>query len=254
MRKLSEKLELVAVILFVVVCHILKGPADKADCFVKTHRSPGPDSSGNSFHAIYSALREGATTIKMEVMVSDSGQILISHNPVTHQGYTHRKPLLGALIDSVENYVASSGIDLPAYTIEVQPNSSSEPNSMQLSASSLNQIINLVYEKSIVERVSVQSFELPHLQHLNRHHPDIGTSLLVDQSELKSVDHIIDELGFVPQVISPHYSLVDPELVTVCHNKGIKVIPWIVNDRNMINMLKELGVDGIITDFPHLFN
>jgi glycerophosphoryl diester phosphodiesterase len=34
----------------------------------------------------------------------------------------------------------------------------------------------------------------------------------------------------------------------------MKVIPWTVNDAGQIRKLKEMGVDGIISDYPDLFN
>jgi glycerophosphoryl diester phosphodiesterase len=31
------------------------------------------------------------------------------------------------------------------------------------------------------------------------------------------------------------------------------VIPWTVNDKTRIEELKEMGVDGVISDYPNLF-
>ncbi len=35
--------------------------------------------------------------------------------------------------------------------------------------------------------------------------------------------------------------------------KVMKLIPWTVNDRNAMEKLRNMGVDGIITDYPNLF-
>ncbi len=37
-------------------------------------------------------------------------------------------------------------------------------------------------------------------------------------------------------------------------NKILKVIPWTVNDKAAIDRLRAMGVDGIITDYPDLFD
>jgi glycerophosphoryl diester phosphodiesterase len=34
----------------------------------------------------------------------------------------------------------------------------------------------------------------------------------------------------------------------------MKVIPWTANSREEITQMKSLGVDGIISDYPNLFN
>ena len=50
------------------------------------------------------------------------------------------------------------------------------------------------------------------------------------------------------------YQLVNEKLLNSCHQQKIKVIPWTVNDKAKIAELKLLGVDGVITDYPDLFN
>jgi glycerophosphoryl diester phosphodiesterase len=34
----------------------------------------------------------------------------------------------------------------------------------------------------------------------------------------------------------------------------MKVIPWTVNDKETITRLQQMGVDGVITDYPDLFS
>ncbi len=63
----------------------------------------------------------------------------------------------------------------------------------------------------------------------------------------------LKDLGFIPTIYSPAYQLVTPLLVKKCHDAGIKLIPWTVNDKTEINRLNNLGADGIITDYPNLF-
>ena len=42
-------------------------------------------------------------------------------------------------------------------------------------------------------------------------------------------------------------------MIKTCHAKGMRIIPWTVNDAAEIKRLKDLGVDGIISDYPNLF-
>jgi glycerophosphoryl diester phosphodiesterase len=61
----------------------------------------------------------------------------------------------------------------------------------------------------------------------------------------------IKRLGFEPTVYSPWYKLVTPELVKKAHKRGIRVIPWTVNEPEDMQRLIEMGVDGLITDYPN---
>lgn len=47
-----------------------------------------------------------------------------------------------------------------------------------------------------------------------------------------------------------HYFSLDKEAVQKIHSHGIKVFAWTVNEISDINKMKEIGVDGIISDFP----
>jgi glycerophosphoryl diester phosphodiesterase len=64
---------------------------------------------------------------------------------------------------------------------------------------------------------------------------------------------IVSLLGFIPNVYSPHYSLVNDDLIRECHQKKMRIIPWTVNSKKEIERFKRMGVDGIITDYPDLY-
>ena len=51
-------------------------------------------------------------------------------------------------------------------------------------------------------------------------------------------------------IISPQYLYVDAAFVNCCHQKCIKVLPWVVNETETMERLLNYGVDGIISDYP----
>ena len=48
--------------------------------------------------------------------------------------------------------------------------------------------------------------------------------------------------------------ILNKKVISSAHKKGIRVIPWTVNTKEEIDQLKKMGVDGIITDYPDLFD
>ena len=52
--------------------------------------------------------------------------------------------------------------------------------------------------------------------------------------------------------IHPYYKMVTRDYVADCHRNNIKVHAWTVNKPEKIKKLENLGVDGIISDFPDL--
>lgn len=51
-------------------------------------------------------------------------------------------------------------------------------------------------------------------------------------------------------ILSPAYELSDAALVERAHARGLKVIPWTVNDEGSMRAQIAAGVDGLITDYP----
>ena len=50
--------------------------------------------------------------------------------------------------------------------------------------------------------------------------------------------------------LNPHYSTLSPRRVFRMHARGFRVYTYPVNDRDMMIKMLNMGVDGIITDFP----
>jgi glycerophosphoryl diester phosphodiesterase len=48
----------------------------------------------------------------------------------------------------------------------------------------------------------------------------------------------------------PGFRYVDEAMVTTLHARGIKVVPWTANRHFEWQRLRDLGCDGVITDFP----
>jgi glycerophosphoryl diester phosphodiesterase len=107
----------------------------------------------------------------------------------------------------------------------------------------------VIQRKKITPYVIIQSFDKRTLQVLHQKYPQVKTSYLVEKGTL--ADNL-KELGFTPDVYSPASKLVNVDLVKDCHNQNVKIIPWTVNTTEEINALKQLGVDGIISDYPNL--
>lgn len=95
---------------------------------------------------------------------------------------------------------------------------------------------------------TVQSFDIRALQELHRQAPDLTLAYLIENAQ--GFDYNMARLGFKPAIYSPYYLLADKTLVSQCHQSGMKLIPWTVNEANAMRDLLRLGVDGIITDYP----
>jgi glycerophosphoryl diester phosphodiesterase len=164
------------------------------------------------------------------------------------------KPLLSDLIDSVKQYMMTSKRKFPYYNIETKSNPEFDGVFQPKPDEFVELLMGVIKEKGIEDHVIIQSFDFRTLQYLHQHYPAIKTAMLIEDFDKRSPEDQLKALGFTPTIYSPDYSLVNKDLLKKCHQQNIKVIPWTVNDKETVEKLKAMGVDGIITDYPNLFN
>ena len=161
------------------------------------------------------------------------------------------KPLLEETIDAVEAYVKKNKLRKPNYSIEIKtiPNGDNEYHPEP--AEFVELIVAVINDKRIAHRVTIQSFDIRALQYLHQVYPKAKTGLLVDEKIDFEVN--VAELGFKPDVYGPYAVLVGKGLVERCQGAGVKIIPWTVNSVKDMKYLIGLGVDGVVTDYPNLY-
>ncbi|MCC9136905.1 glycerophosphodiester phosphodiesterase family protein [Pontibacter silvestris] len=161
------------------------------------------------------------------------------------------KPLLSEVIDSAQAYIKEHNLPQPFYNIETKSKPTGDGKFHPAPNAYVKQVMDVVEQKNVTPYVIIQSFDPRTLQELHKRYPGIKSSLLVENTN--SLEANLQKLGFTPTVYSPYYKLVNADLLKKCHDKGIKVVPWTVNDLEEMKRLKQLGVDGIISDYPNLF-
>ena len=160
------------------------------------------------------------------------------------------KPLLNDLIDKVEIFSAKKKKVKPHYNIETKLIRKGDGEFQPSPEEYVELVMAIIKTKKLEKRVTIHSFDIRSLQYLHEKYPHIQTSLGIDEKE--DFENNIKALGFTPTIYSPYMPLVGKGLVDKCHAAGIKIIPWTVNTVKDIVYLKNLGVDGIVTDYPNL--
>lgn len=161
------------------------------------------------------------------------------------------KPLLAETIDSVESYVKQNKLEKPIYNIETALIRKGDGIFQPDATVFIEKIMEIVKEKKLTKRVIIQSLDMRTLQYLHEYFPSIKTSLMIDEKQ--DFEESVQALGFTPTYYSPYYVLVGKGLVDRCHAAGVKIIPWTVNTAKDMRYLINLGVDGLITDYPNQY-
>jgi glycerophosphoryl diester phosphodiesterase len=111
-------------------------------------------------------------------------------------------------------------------------------------------LIDQINKSGIQDNTTVQCFDLGVLQYLHDNYPRVRLVYLIENTD--SIISNIEKLGFLPHVYSPDYKLIDLGVVQFCQKNKIKLIPWTVNDPADMKKMIDIGVDGIISDYPNI--
>lgn len=162
------------------------------------------------------------------------------------------KPLLKDVIIAVEDHIKSFSQYEVDYNIEIK-SSPEDDNKFHPSPEVFSDLVyNLLDQYLPWERIVIQSFDLRVLKYWHERYPEVRLAILVENK--KSVSANLDELGFKPSAYSPDFSLIDKADVQYLHKQKIRVIPWTVNEETDMKKVFDLGVDGLITDYPNRAN
>ena len=160
------------------------------------------------------------------------------------------KPTLAAVIDTVEAYTNLKKVAPRYYNIETKTQPFTDFINHPGPEEFVELLMKVITAKHIDSRTIIQSFDVRTLQYLHLKYPAIKTALLVENKE--GVKENLTKLQFTPTIYSPEFHLVNKEMINDCKQLGMQVIPWTVNELSKMIKLRNLGVDGIITDYPNL--
>jgi glycerophosphoryl diester phosphodiesterase len=103
----------------------------------------------------------------------------------------------------------------------------------------------------MVNRVIYSSFDHYSLVKLKKLNPDAKIGLLYSNA---LVDPWVYANYISANAIHPHYAIIQalPETVAKCHENGVLVNVWTINNADILKYMFECGVDAVITDRPDL--
>ncbi len=132
-------------------------------------------------------------------------------------------------------------------------------------------VVGLVEERGLVPRVTLQSFDWRVLELAKQRAPELTTAALLAPESMKpewlgGLDPkalggtslgLLRAADAYVDLYSPYWRLIVPRSpvylgssVAEIQAAGFPVVPWTVNSKRRMEKMLDLGVDGLITDYP----
>ena len=163
------------------------------------------------------------------------------------------KPLLSEVLIVIDQYCKDNRKSHIGLNIEIK----SLETEYKLRQPAPQDFVELVYSElaksDLSANITLQSFDFNVLKYLSStrsNSREFQISVLIEPEDNNEIDVNLEKLGFKPDIWSPNFSILTETMVSLLQNKGIKVIPWTVNEATDMARMQAIGCDGIITDYP----
>ncbi|MCC3355519.1 glycerophosphodiester phosphodiesterase [Bacillus sp. REN16] len=113
-------------------------------------------------------------------------------------------------------------------------------------------ILELVYKYNFGDKVIVSSFDHISLKRLRALDTTIKIGFILHMNLIDMFNYI-ENSSINPYSIHPNHFYLTDEILEEAHSKGIKVFPYTINDKAVGESYRNMGVDGIITNYPLTF-
>jgi len=231
---------------------------------IQAHRGASAFHPENTLEAFSLAAGQGADGVELDVHLSKDGEIVVAHDERLERvsngrGYindhtleelkslnfdrsffgnrTYRIPLLSEVFSLLKPTNLTVNIELKT-TERLYPELPQK-------------LLVLAGEYAMNDRIIYSSFNHYSLKQIKSLDPKAKTGLLYD---FGMVDPWVYANYLGADAIHPHYYIIAalPETVERCHEHGIMVNVWTVDDLQDIKLMLKCGVDGIITNRPDI--
>lgn len=158
------------------------------------------------------------------------------------------KPTLKEVFEKVEAAQKAHGLKPVDYNIEIKRREAWDGVYHPPVQIFVERVIETIKAAKLEDRTIIQSFDAESLRLARKLSDKIRLAWLIENR--KTFEENMLHLGIKPDIYSPHFRLVDKDLLRQVHAQGLTIIPWTVNEASDIDKMIDLGVDGIISDYP----
>mgnify|MGYP001300874307 FL=1 len=219
------------------------------------HRGAKGYVAENTFKSIKKAIQLNVDGIEIDVFKCLSGQLVLSHDADLERMTGKSGAIENLTLEELDDYLINK--EYKICTLNEILEKIKDPLLINIelkgsdTATTTSEIINdfLVKGTWNIEDFIVSSFDWFKLEKFRFFEKDIPVGILVSKS--MSINKAIKFAKKIDaQAIHPNYELLNEKTIRKIKNNGFKVYTWTVNDKDKIEYMKKLNVDGIISDYP----
>jgi glycerophosphoryl diester phosphodiesterase len=246
---------------------------------VIAHRGGNGQWPGETMAAYKGAIGLGVDVIEMDVYLTNDGQLVLMHDKNVATTTEGQGAVNDFTLDDIQRLNAGYRWSADGENFPYQAPLNQLPADLQndLRVPSLKEVFEafpamrmivemkpadaspaaalcqILREHQMTEKVLIASFSSHYMNEFRALCPDVATSVALSVDDVAEVligVHWFDDQPVKPSVLeAPHY-LISHHLIKKVRAHGLRLHAWTVNELDDMKRMIDLGVDGIITDYP----
>ncbi|SDT99841.1 glycerophosphodiester phosphodiesterase [Halopseudomonas salegens] len=227
------------------------------------HRGARGEAPENTLASFAKALAAGVTRVELDLHLSADRQLMVIHDPTLKRTTGVRGKVAQHSAEDLQRIDARLGLpgwpepcpiptleqvfgtfpDIEHYQLEVKSGSTAQSRIV------LAAILQLVERFGLQNRVVVTSSSRTLLRTARDTAYPLATGLV---EEYGLLDPLKSARRYQCRFLILKWTLCRPTLIQQAQAQGLHVSVWTVNEIEQMQRLIDMGVDSIITDYPHL--
>jgi glycerophosphoryl diester phosphodiesterase len=221
---------------------------------VIAHRGASGERPENTLPAYRLAVAQRADMIEIDLHRTRDGAIPITHDAtLAHLG--GRGEIADATLAEVRALDAGGGERVPLLHEVLDEFAAQIPFNLELKIGGRGAYAGLeaatlveVNRRGLLSQTLFSSFYDGILAELRRQSAAARTALLISRSSETNWAQRARALG--AEALNPELAQVTPELVRAAHGEGLSVYVFTVDPEDQMRRMRDLGVDGLFTNYP----
>ena len=217
------------------------------------HRGAMGHAPENTLPSIRAALKLSVDAIEIDVFRIASGELVVFHDNTLGKLTNGKGRIEEKTLDELSTLLVLGSAKIPTLKEVLTEINGAASVNVELKGTHTAEGTIALFDDFVsngiftAEQLYVSSFDWDELRDFRKATNKYDIALLTDKNPLDAVN-VAYELNAV--AINPNYRQLSADIVHSLHAYGLKVIPYTVNNLADIAALIEMGVNGIITDYP----
>ncbi|MEO9892123.1 glycerophosphodiester phosphodiesterase family protein [Aurantibacter sp.] len=217
------------------------------------HRGAMGHVTENTLESIQKAMDIGVDMIEIDIFKIKSGELIVFHDDTVDRLTNTKGAVESFTLDELQQLKLEGDLRIPTLQEVLDIIDNKVELNIELKGSNTTDLLNKMLETNIkdtnwtLDSFIISSFKWDELRSMRNLNDEIRIAVLVGK-EIPEATEAAKELS--AEAINPHFKALTQENVNEVHKAGFKLYPFTINEPEDIALMKQFGVDGIITNFP----